>query len=76
MRLNLDLFGQPYTSSTVVLRRLKALLPAQELVIFNLIYIYSAKFRANYTITEIPDECPPRTNAHLEPLFIKYFNHG
>jgi hypothetical protein len=28
MRLNLDLFGQPYTPSTVVLGRPKALLPA------------------------------------------------
>jgi len=32
VRLNLDLFGQPYTPSTVVLGRPKALLPAQELV--------------------------------------------
>jgi len=32
MHLNLDLFGQPYTPSTVVLGRPKALLPAQELV--------------------------------------------
>jgi hypothetical protein len=32
MQLNLDLFGQPYTPSTVVLGRPKALLPAQELV--------------------------------------------
>jgi len=28
MRLNLDLFGQPYTPSTIVLGRPKALLPA------------------------------------------------
>jgi hypothetical protein len=32
MRLNLDLFSQPYTPSTIVLGRPKALLPAQELV--------------------------------------------
>ena len=38
MQLNLDLFGQPYTPSTVVLRRPKALLPAQELVILNTLY--------------------------------------
>jgi hypothetical protein len=37
MRLNLDLFGEPYTPSTVVLRRPKALLPAQELVKSNVI---------------------------------------
>jgi hypothetical protein len=37
MRLNLDLFGQPYTPSTVVLGRPKALLPAQELVMSNVI---------------------------------------
>ena len=37
VRLNLDLFGQPYTPSTVVLGRPKALLPAQELVMSNVI---------------------------------------
>jgi hypothetical protein len=38
--LNLDLFGQPSTPSTVILRRPRALLPAQELVMsmFNVIY--------------------------------------
>jgi len=35
IRLNLDLFGQPYTPSTIVLGRPRALLPAQELVISN-----------------------------------------
>jgi hypothetical protein len=37
IQLNLDLFGQPYTPSTIVLGRPKALLPAQELVISNII---------------------------------------
>jgi hypothetical protein len=37
IRLNLDLFGQPYTPSTVVLGRPRALLPAQELVGSNVI---------------------------------------
>jgi hypothetical protein len=37
VQLNLDLFGQPYTPSTVVLRRPKALLPAQELVMSSII---------------------------------------
>ena len=32
LRLNFDLFGQPYTPQTVVLGRPRALLPAQELV--------------------------------------------
>jgi hypothetical protein len=38
VQLNLDLFGQPYTPSTVVLGRPKALLPAQELVTSSVIY--------------------------------------
>jgi hypothetical protein len=37
VQLNLDLFGQPYTPSTVVLGRSKALLPAQELVMSSVI---------------------------------------
>jgi hypothetical protein len=37
VQLNLDLFGQPYTPSTDVLRRPKVLLPTQELVISNVI---------------------------------------
>ena len=37
VQLNLDLFGQPYTPSTVVLGRPKALLPAQELVMSSII---------------------------------------
>jgi hypothetical protein len=37
MQLNLDLFNQPYTPSTVVLRRPRALLLAQELVVSNVI---------------------------------------
>jgi hypothetical protein len=37
MQLNLDLFGQPYTPSTIVLGQPKALLPAQELVMSNII---------------------------------------
>jgi hypothetical protein len=37
VQLNLDLFSQPYTPSTVVLRRPRALLPAQELVVSNVI---------------------------------------
>ena len=34
LRLNFDLFGQPYTPQTVTLGRPRALLPAQELVEF------------------------------------------
>jgi hypothetical protein len=37
MQLNLDLFGQPYTPSTIMLGQPKALLPAQELVISNIL---------------------------------------
>jgi hypothetical protein len=37
VQLNLDLFSQPYTPSTVVLGRPRALLPAQELVVSNVI---------------------------------------
>ena len=33
LRLNFELFGQPYSPPTVVLGRPRALLPAQELVI-------------------------------------------
>jgi len=32
MRLNLDIWGEPYAPSTVVLGRLRALLPYQEMV--------------------------------------------
>jgi hypothetical protein len=39
IRLNLDLFSQPYTPSTVVLGRPRALLPAQELVMSNVIVL-------------------------------------
>jgi hypothetical protein len=49
VRLNLDLFSQPYTPSTVVLRRPKALLPAQELVM-SILTLYSIKFKANNAI--------------------------
>ena len=34
MRLNIDLFGQPYTPQSVVLGRPRALLPVQEQVMF------------------------------------------
>jgi hypothetical protein len=37
MQLNLNLFSQPYAPSTVVLGRPRALLPAQELVVSNVI---------------------------------------
>jgi len=37
LRLNFDLFGQPYTPQTVTLGRPRALLPAQELVIYTVI---------------------------------------
>ena len=35
LRLNLDIWGEPYTPTTVVLGRPRALLPYQELVIHN-----------------------------------------
>ena len=34
MRLNLDIWGEPYTPPTVVLGRPRALLPYQEMVIY------------------------------------------
>ena len=39
MRLNLDIWGEPYAPPTVVLRRLRALLPYQEIVIYNVIVL-------------------------------------
>ena len=35
LRLNLDIWGEPYAPATVVLGRPRALLPYQELVIYN-----------------------------------------
>ena len=39
IRLNLDIWGEPYASSTVVLGRLRALLPYQETVIYNIMVL-------------------------------------
>ena len=39
MRLNLDIWGEPYAPPTVVLGRLRALLPYQEMVIYNVIVL-------------------------------------
>ena len=39
MRLNLDIWGEPYAPSTVILRQLRALLPYQEMVIYNVIVL-------------------------------------
>ena len=39
IRLNLDIWGEPYAPSTVVLRRLRALLPYQETVIYNIMVL-------------------------------------
>jgi hypothetical protein len=38
MRVNFDLFGQPYTPPSVVLGRPRSLLPAQELVIYDIVW--------------------------------------
>ena len=39
IRLNLNIWGEPYAPSTVILRRLRALLPYQEMVIYNVIVL-------------------------------------
>jgi hypothetical protein len=39
MRLNLNIWGEPYAPPTVVLGRLRALLPYQEMVIYNVIVL-------------------------------------
>jgi len=39
MRLNLDIWGEPYAPPTVVLGRLRALLPYQEMVIYYVIVL-------------------------------------
>ena len=39
IRLNLDIWGEPYAPPTVVLGRPRALLPYQEMVIYNLIVL-------------------------------------
>ena len=39
MRLNLNIWGEPYAPPTVVLRRLRALLPYQEMVIYYVIVL-------------------------------------
>ena len=39
MRLNLDIWGEPYAPSTVVLGRPRALLPYQEMVIYNVMVL-------------------------------------
>jgi len=39
MRLNLNIWGEPYTPFTVVLGRPRALLPYQEMVIYNVIVL-------------------------------------
>ena len=39
MRLNLDIWGEPYAPPTVVLGRLRALLPYQEIVIYNVMVL-------------------------------------
>jgi hypothetical protein len=46
LRLNLDIWGEPYALPTVVLGRPRALLPYQELVIYVILYgvEHSAKY--------------------------------
>ena len=39
IRLNLDIWGEPYAPPTVVLGRLRALLPYQEMVIYNVMVL-------------------------------------
>ena len=39
IRLNLNIWGEPYTPLTVILRRPRALLPYQEIVIYNVIVL-------------------------------------
>jgi hypothetical protein len=39
MRLNFNIRGEPYTPPTIILRRLRALLPYQEMVIYNVIVL-------------------------------------
>ena len=39
MQLNLDIWGEPYAPPTVVLGRPRALLPYQEMVIYNVIVL-------------------------------------
>ena len=39
MQLNLDIWGEPYAPPTVVLGRLRALLPYQEIVIYNVMVL-------------------------------------
>jgi len=39
MRLNLNIWGEPYAPSTIILGRLRALLPYQEMVIYNVIVL-------------------------------------
>ena len=39
MRLNLDIWGKPYAPPTVVLGRLRALLPYQEIVIYTAVVL-------------------------------------
>jgi len=39
MRLNPNIWGEPYTPPAVILRRLRALLPYQEIVIYNVIVL-------------------------------------
>ena len=39
IRLNLDIWGEPYAPSTVVLGRPRALLPYQEMVIYNVMVL-------------------------------------
>jgi hypothetical protein len=39
MRLNLNIRGEPYAPLTIILRRLRALLSYQEMVIYNVIVL-------------------------------------
>ena len=39
IQLNLNIWGEPYAPPTTVLRRLRALLPYQEMVIYNVIVL-------------------------------------
>jgi len=39
MRLNLNIWGEPYAPPTVVLERPRALLPYQEIVIYNVMVL-------------------------------------
>ena len=57
LRLNLDIWGEPYAPATVVLGRPRALLPYQELVIYDVNGVRPSAYYSTSSKVSVPRSC-------------------